>query len=138
MDSRYPKGEKHMRRICVGLAATAFVAAVASPTFAKMETVAGVLVDDECYLENKANTTQKHAMKNGPVETCATSCAKKGKPVALVTKDGRKYVVVGQYTANKNQNLIAHMTHSVELTGNVTSARDGSMTIAVISIRDTQ
>jgi hypothetical protein len=127
-----------MRRMCVGLAATAFVAALVSPAFAKMESVAGILVDEECYLENKANTKQKHAMKNGPVETCATSCAKKGKPIALVTTAGKKYIVTGQYTANKNRNLIAYMSHSVVLTGDVTPNSDGSATIAVVSIRDTQ
>jgi len=127
-----------MRRMFLGLAATAFVAALVTPAFAKMESVAGVLVDEACYLENKANTKERHAMKNGPVETCATSCAKKGKPVALVTTDGRKYVVVGQYTANKNRNLIAYMSHSVVLTGDVTTNKDGSATISVVSIRDAQ
>jgi hypothetical protein len=126
-----------MRRICVGLAATVFVVALVSPAFAKMETVAGVLVDEACYMQNKANTKERHAMKNGPVETCATSCAKKGKPVALVTTDGRKYVVIGQYTANKNQILIPYMTHTVAMTGDVTTNKDGSATIAVVSIKDT-
>ncbi len=108
-----------MRMMCLGLAATAFVVALVSPAFAKMETVAGVLIDEECYMENKANTKERHAMKHGPVETCATSCAKKGKPVALLTTDGRKYVVIGQYTANKNRILIPYMAHTVALTGDV-------------------
>jgi hypothetical protein len=125
-----------MRMMCLGLAATAFVVALVSPASAKMETVAGVLIDEECYLENKANTKEQHAMKHGPVETCATSCAKKGKPVALLTTDGRKYVVIGQYTANKNRILIPYMTHTVALTGDVTTNRDGSATIAVVSIKD--
>jgi len=126
-----------MRRMFLGLAATTLVVTFVSPAFAKMETVAGVLVDEACYMENKANTKEQHAMKNGPVEMCATSCAKKGKPVALVTTDGRKYVVIGQYTANKNQILIPYMAHTVKLTGDVTTNRDGSATIAVVSIRDT-
>jgi hypothetical protein len=124
--------------MCVGLAATALVVAFGSPAFAKMETVSGVLVDEACYMANKANSTQRHAMKNGPVENCATSCAKKGQPVALVTRDGRKYVVVGQYTANKNQILIPYMSHTVALTGDVTTNKDGSATIAVVSIKDIQ
>jgi len=124
-----------MRRICVGLAATVLVVASGLPAFAKMETVSGVLVDEACYMENKANTKERHAMKSGPVETCATSCAKKGKPVALVTTDNRKYVVIGQYTANKNQILIPYMAHTVKLTGDVTTNRDGSATISVVSIK---
>ena len=44
----------------------AFVTALASPAFAKMETVAGVLIDEECYLENKANTKERHADEARP------------------------------------------------------------------------
>lgn len=127
-----------MRKSFVGLAATVVVATLVTPAFAKMETVTGRLVDQACYLADSANTTQKHAMKNGPVENCATSCAKKGHPVALVTPTGRMYVVVGQYTANKNQNLLNYMAHTVAMTGNVSTGKDGSATISAIAIKDLQ
>jgi hypothetical protein len=127
-----------MRRTVVGLAAAAFVATLGTPAFAKMETVTGVLVDQECYKENKANVKQKHAMKHGPIENCATSCAKKGQPVALVTPEGKIYLVIGQYTTNKNSNLVAFMSHNVAMTGSVSVAKDGSATISAIAIKDLQ
>ena len=127
-----------MRITLVGLAATALVATLASPAFAKMETVTGVLVDQACYLLNQANIRQKHAMKNGPVDNCATTCAKKGEPVAVVTPTGKMYVVIGQYTANKNRILVGYMTHTVAMTGDVSTAKDGSTTISAISIKDIQ
>jgi len=127
-----------MRITLVGLAATALVATLASPALAKMETVTGVLVDQACYLLNQANIRQKHAMKNGPVDNCATTCAKKGEPVAVVTPTGKMYVVIGQYTANKNRILVGYMTHTVAMTGDVSTAKDGSTTISAISIKDVQ
>ena len=127
-----------MRITLVGLAATALVATLASPALAKMETVTGVLVDQACYLLNQANIRQKHAMKNGPVDNCATTCAKKGEPVAVVTPTGKMYVVIGQYTANKNRILVGYMTHTVAMTGDVSTAKDGSTTISAISIKDIQ
>jgi hypothetical protein len=127
-----------MRKMVVGLAATAFVAMFVSPALAKMETITGLLVDQECYAENKANTKQKHAMKHGPIENCATSCAKKGQPVALVTPEGKVYLVIGQYTANKNSSLVAYMAHTVAMTGAISVARDGTATISAITIKDLQ
>jgi len=127
-----------MRITLVGLAATALVATLASPASAKMETVTGVLVDQACYLADRANTKQKHVMKNGPVDNCATTCAKKGETVAVVTPAGKMYVVIGQYTANKNRILVGYMTHTVAMTGDVSTGRDGSTTISAISIKDVQ
>ena len=127
-----------MRITLVGLAATALVAMLASPASAKMETVTGVLVDQACYLLNQANVRQKHVMKNGPVDNCATTCAKKGEPIAVVTPAGKLYVVIGQYTANKNRILVGYMTHTVAMTGDVSTAKDGSATISAISIKDVQ
>ena len=127
-----------MRITLVGLAATALVAMFASPASAKMETVTGVLVDQTCYLLNQANIRQKHVMKNGPVDNCATTCAKKGEPVAVITPTGKMYVVIGQYTANKNRILVGYMTHTVNMTGDVSTAKDGSATISAISIKDVQ
>ena len=127
-----------MRKMLVGFAAAVLVAALVSPAFAKVETVTGVLVDQACYKADKSNTGERHAMKNGPMDNCATACAKMGQPVALVTTDGKVYVVTGQYAANKNEKLIAHMAHAVEVTGDVTTDKDGSMKIAVSSLKDKQ
>jgi hypothetical protein len=127
-----------MRKLCIGLAAVSCVAALASPALAKGETVTGVLVDQSCYKMDKTNTGERHTMKNGTQENCATACAKMGQPVALVTTDGKAYVVTGSYAANKNEKLIAHMAHAVEVTGDVTTEKDGSMKIAVTSLKDKQ
>src|SRR5215831_1469461 len=127
-----------MRISLVGLAAIALVAILASRASAKIETVTGVLVDQTCYLLNQANIRQQHVMKNGPVDNCATTCAKKGEPIAVVTPAGKLYVVIGQYTANKNRILVGYMTHTVAMTGEVSTAKDGSATISAISIKDVQ
>ncbi len=127
-----------MRTTFLGFAAAAFVAALVTPASAKVETVTGVLVDQACYKADKTNTGERHTMKNGPMDNCATACAKMGQPVALVTSDGKVYVVTGQYAANKNEKLIAHMAHAVELTGDVTTDKDGSMKIAATNLKDKQ
>ena len=124
-----------MRRLCTGLAAAAFVLAFGTPGFAKVETVKGTLVDQGCYRADKTNTKEKHAMKAGPTDNCATACAKMGLPVALLTTDGKVYTVTGDVAADKNAKLVAHMTHTVELTGDVTTDKDGSMKIAASNLK---
>lgn len=111
------------------------VFALSARPAAKVETIKGVLVDQSCYKADKSNTGETHKMKNGPMDNCATACAKMGQPVALVTSDGKMYQVIGDVAANKNEKLVAHMTHTVELTGDVTSDKDGSMKIAASSVK---
>jgi hypothetical protein len=111
-----------MRRISVGLSAAAFVVALAAPAFAKTETVKGELVDQGCYMKDKKNVGASH-------KECADTCAKKGQPVAVVTADGKVYQVTGGLAADNNTKLVPHMTHTVEITGEVTE-KDGKMTIA--------
>jgi hypothetical protein len=127
-----------MRKLCIALGAISCVAALVSPALAKGETVSGVLVDQGCYKADKTNTGERHTMKRGTQENCATACAKMGQPVALVTKEGKVYVVTGTYAANKNEKLIPHMAHAVEVTGDVTTDKDGSARIAVTSLKDKQ
>jgi|SwirhisoilCB1_FD_contig_31_449334_length_440_multi_12_in_0_out_0_1 hypothetical protein len=124
-----------MRKICAGMAAAAFTFALAAPALAKVETVKGVLVDQACYKADKSNTGQTHKMKSGAMDNCATACAKMGQPVALVTTDGKVYQVTGELAANKNEKLVPHMAQNVELTGEVTAEKDGSMKIAANSLK---
>ena len=124
-----------MCRMFAGLTAVAFVLALGGPAFAKVETVKGQLIDQACYKMDKTNTGQKHTMKNGPQEDCATACAKAGRPVALLTDDGKVYQVTGDLAAEKNAKLVGHMTHKVELTGDVTSESDGTMKIAATNLK---
>ena len=111
-----------MRRISAGLTAAAFVVSLGAPAFAKTETVKGELVDQACYMKDKKNVGASH-------KECADTCAKKGQPVAIVTADGKVYQVTGGIAADKNAKLAPHMTHTVEITGDVTE-KDGKMTIA--------
>ena len=114
-----------MQKIFAGVTALGFIVALSGPAFAKTETVTGQLVDLSCYTMDKANTTVAH---KGMGETCAEACAKKGQPVALVTSDGKVYQVAGELAAEKNAKLVGHMSHTVEITGDVTMAGD-KMTI---------
>src|ERR1022692_3148751 len=59
---------------------------------------------------------------------------KMGRPVALLTSDGKVYVVTGDLVANNNAKLVPHMSHKVELTGDVTE-KDGSLTIAATNLK---
>ena len=109
-----------MRRFPAGAAALAFIVMCAAPLFAKTETIKGQLIDQECYLMEK---------KVEADSSCAVSCAKSGKPVALLTSDGKVYEVTGGLAANKNAKLTAHMLHTVQITGEVTE-KAGKLSIA--------
>ena len=111
-----------MRRISAGLTVAACVAALAAPAFARTETVKGELVDQACYMKDKKNVGASH-------KECAETCAKKGQPVAIVTADGKVYQVTGALAADNNAKLVPHLTHTVEITGDV-SEKDGKMMIA--------
>jgi hypothetical protein len=124
-----------MSRILAVLSGVGFVLVLAVPAFAKVETVKGQLIDQACYKMDKANTGMKHNMPNGPQEDCATACAKMGRPVALLTSDGKVYQITGDLSGNKNEKLVAHMSHTVEVTGDVTTEADGSMKIAGTSLK---
>jgi hypothetical protein len=124
-----------MRRLLIGLTALGFIVALSAPALAKVETVKGQLIDQGCYKMNKVNTGNRHEMKNGPRDNCATECARDGHAVALLTSDGKVYQVTGDVAANKNEKLVGHMAHTVEVTGDVTTAQDGSLKIAGNSLK---
>ena len=114
-----------MRRFLAGAAAVGFVASFSVLLFAKTETIKGQLVDQECYLMEKKVETDS---------TCAVQCAKSGKPVALLTSDGKVYEVTGALAANKNAKLTDHMLHTVEITGDVTE-KGGKLSIAADALK---
>ena len=88
-------------------------------------TVKGQVVDQTCFLKDKANNGNDH----GDTKECATICAKKGAPMAILTEDGKLYQITGGLAADKNAKLITHISHTVEITGDVTE-KDGKMSIA--------
>lgn len=116
-----------MRNVFAGLTAAAFVLALGAPAFAKTETVKGQIVDESCYKMDKSNTGNDHKMPKGDTKDCAIGCAKAGRPLALLTSDGKVYEIAGGLAANKNEKLIAHITHTVEITGDVMDHGDKMM-----------
>jgi len=124
-DESYEK-ERRMRKALAAIAALSFVAALGAPLVAAT-TVKGQLVEEGCGLAPVAGS--KDAMKALPADQCAIDCAKRGEPVALVTADGKVYRIGGGLAADKNAKLIAHMGHTVEITGEV-SEKDGKVVLA--------
>src|SRR5262252_3309355 len=124
-----------MRNICAGLIAAAFVVAMSAPAFAKTETVKGKIVDVSCYNMDKTNNAgNDHKMPKGETADCATGCAKAGRPMAILTDDGKVYELTGGLAADKNAKIIPHITHSVVVTADATE-KDGKMMIASDSLK---
>lgn len=123
-----------MRRMFAGLAVAAFVIALGAPAFAKEATVKGQVIDVSCYNADKSNTGVDHKMPKGDTKDCAIACAKAGRPMALLTSDGKVYEIAGGLAADKNAKLIAHISHTVEVTGDVMD-HDGKMMISADSLK---
>jgi hypothetical protein len=119
-----------MHKVFAGLTVAAFVLAVGAPAFAKTETVKGKIVDEACYKMDKSNSGSDHKMPKGDTKDCAIGCAKAGKPLAVLTDDGKVYEISGGLAANKNEKLIAHIGHTVEITGDVMDHGDKTMITA--------
>ena len=102
-----------MRKMFAGLIAVAFVVALSAPAFAKTETVKGKIVDVSCYNMDKANNAGKdHKMPKGDTADCATGCAKAGRPMAILTDDGKVYELTGGLAAEKNAKIVPHVAHT--------------------------
>ena len=124
-----------MLRMFAGLTVAAFVVALGAPAFAKDATVKGQIIDMACYNMDKSNNTGvDHKMPKGDTKDCAIGCAKGGKPLALLTGDGKVYEIAGGLAADKNAKLIAHISHTVEVTGDVMD-HDGKMMISADSLK---
>lgn len=117
-----------MRRVFSVTSAAAFALVLVAPVFAAEMTIKGELVDRLCY-RNKGKVYGAGAAH----ASCAQDCAKKGQQVALLTADGI-YLVAGELAKENNAKLVPHMSHTVELTGDVTE-KDGVKTIAAIAIK---
>ena len=123
-----------MRKILAVLAAVAFVMALGAPAFAATETIKGQVVDQACYKMDKTNTGVDHKMPKGDTKDCAIGCAKAGRPLALLTSDGKVYEISGGLAADKNAKLIPHIAHTVEITGDVMD-HGGTMMISADSLK---
>ena len=116
-----------MRKLFAAVTAAAFVVALGAPAFAKEATIKGEVVDQTCYMKDQAKTGEAH-------KDCAATCAKKGAPMAILTEDGKLYQITGGLAADNNAKLVAHVSHTVEVTGDV-SEKDGKMMIAADSLK---
>ena len=123
-----------MRKLLAGLTVAVLVLALGTVAFAATQTLSGQLIDQICYKMNKSNTGVNHKMPSGDEVNCAATCAKTGQPVALLTSDGKVYTVTGDLAANNNAKLVPHLSHKVELTGDVTE-KGGTMTIAATNLK---
>ena len=119
-----------MRKLSAALTAAAFVLALGATAFAKEMTVKGQIVDQSCYMKDKANAAKDHGDKTD----CATMCAKKGAPMAILTEDGKLYQLAGGLAADSNAKIVPHVSHTVEVTGEVTE-KDGKMIIAADTLK---
>ena len=115
-----------MKKLFAGIVAVAFVGLVAAPAFAAVETVTGTLVDQNCYMKDKANNLGVDHKMPADVKGCAIGCAKKGQPLALVTKDGKVYTIAGGLAADNNAKLVAHLGHTIAVTGDVVAKGDAN------------
>jgi hypothetical protein len=114
-----------MKKLMFGVMGMAAMAVAFAPTVsAKPTTVKGELIDTTCGKDGK---TGKSGVEHA---SCATSCAKRGEPVAVYTADGGVYLVTGAFAADKNAKLIEYMAKVVEVTGEVTKDKDGKLSIA--------
>jgi len=123
-----------MGKMFAGFIVAAFVVALGAPAFAATETVKGQIVDQACYKMDKSNTGVDHKMPKGDTKDCAIGCAKAGRPMAILTSDGKVYEIAGGLAAEKNAKIIAHVSHTVEVTGDITE-KEGKMMIAADSLK---
>src|SRR5262245_48349609 len=124
-----------MRKLFAGFTAAALVLALGAPAFAKTETVKGRIVDMACYNMDKANNAgNDHKMPKGDEKDCAVGCAKAGRPMAVLTDDGKVYQLSGGLAADKNAKIVPHVGHTVEVTGDVMD-HGGTMMIMADSLK---
>jgi hypothetical protein len=123
-----------MKKLFTLLSASAITIAFSLTAFAATETVTGKLIDQSCYDHDKTATGNDHKMGGKDVAGCAAMCAKKGLPVALLTSDGKVYTVKGGLAADNNAKLVAHMGHTVSITGDVATAA-GAMSITAAELK---
>jgi hypothetical protein len=124
-----------MHKFFAAVATAACVIGLTATAFAKTETIKGQIVDSACYKMDKANTGVDHKMPKGDAKDCAIQCAKNGNQMAILTSDGKLYELAGGLAANKNEKLVAHVGHTVEVTGDVMDHGGGHMMISADTLK---
>jgi hypothetical protein len=108
-----------MHKVFACFAAAAFVVLFAARAFAATETVSGRVVDEACYLKDKVHNKFANHKMPADVAGCAVACAKKGRALALLTRDGRLLTIEGGLAANSNAKLVPYVNGLVSITGEV-------------------
>jgi hypothetical protein len=124
-----------MRKWLAGLAALAFVAVLAAPLVAATETVTGKVIDQMCYAKDKTNNAGADHKMPADMAGCALACAKLGRPMALLTTDGKVYTIKGGLAENMNAKLVGHIAHTVSITGDVVAEKDGTTSITAPELK---
>ena len=123
-----------MRKVFAGVIALAFVVGMGAPAFAKTETIKGQIVDQSCYTRDKVNNVGRDHKMPADVKDCALACAQKGRPLALLTSDGKVFEIAGGLAENNNAKLVPHVARTVEITGD-TMEMSGKMMIHAADLK---
>jgi hypothetical protein len=116
------------------VAVAALLLGSVASALAATETVTGKVIDQSCYMMDKVNNSGVDHKMPADTKDCAIACAKKGRPMALLTSDGKVYTITGGLAADNNAKLVPHIAHTVSITGDVTT-KDGAMTIAAADLK---
>lgn len=112
-----------MKRVAMFVAAAALTIVAWSPSVsAAMEekTIRGEVIDLKCH-------------KGKGHEGCATQCVRRGEAAGIKVGD-EIYMIVGDFTNDKNAKLVEFVAKDVEATGEIGEA-DGHKTIKVTAIK---
>ena len=123
-----------MRKVLAGVMIAGFVVVLSVPVLAKTETVKGQVVDQNCYTKDSVNNKGVDHKMPADMKDCAISCAKKGQPLALLTSDAKVYTIAGGLAENNNAKLVAHLSHTIEITGDVMDMK-GKMMITAADLK---
>jgi len=114
-------------KILCSAVGSAVILTMVMSSVAGAETFKGHIVDQACYLKNKADNVGKDHKMPAETKGCAVACAKQGNPLALLTADGTVYQIAGELADDKNAKLIPHISHTVEITGDTMGSGDKMM-----------
>ena len=121
-----------MKRVLTAVVASMVL--TSATAWAKTETIKGQVVDQACYTKDKVNNKGIDHKMPADTKDCALACAKQGNRMALLTADGKVFAIYGDLAANKNAKLVAHIGHTVELTGD-TMDMSGSLMITAADLK---
>lgn len=112
-----------MKRLAMFAVAAVFTVSAWAPAVsavAEEKTIKGEVIDLKCH-QGKGH------------EGCATKCVRSGEAAGIKVGD-EVYMIVGDYTNDKNAKLVEFVAKDVEATGEIGEA-DGHKTINVTAIK---